>query len=142
MEHGIELADNSDCDLLVAFAQGERTHVVLLEAKGFMPFSVPVLKHKADRLRAIFGAAGNRFLQAVPHWVFVGPKPPPYVEVPEWMVDPATGKLRYLALPQPASHKFAVVRCDEHGHKKDAGYWKIRSNPWPGLPEQEADSLT
>lgn len=130
---GIELGDNSDSDLVVAFARGRKTYVVLLEAKGVTPFGRKQLEHKCARLKLIFGDFGTKFDDVMPYWVFVSPKSPPILERPaEWMLDPDTGLLRHLLLPQPSSHKFAIGRCDAQGNKKDGGYWRIRPDPWPG----------
>jgi hypothetical protein len=129
-EEGIDLAD-SDTDLLVAFARGSETHVVLLEAKGYTRWNTKQLKGKSERLKRIFGDEGNRFSSVVPYWVFVSPGPPPYLEWAEWMLGP-NGEARYLPLPQPATHRFAVARCDSKGDAKEGGYWKIRQDPWPG----------
>jgi hypothetical protein len=130
-EDGIELGDNSDCDLIVAFARGSKTHVVLLEAKGYTPWATNQLNHKAGRLRAIFGASGDHFPTVSPSWVFVSPNPPPTLEWAAWMLN-ESGMPRHLPLSQPASHKYAVVRCDSTGKKKDGGYWRVSPAPWPG----------
>ena len=119
---GIDLGDNSDSDLVVAFARGPKTYVMLLEAKGFTAYGPRQLEHKCARLKAIFDESGTRFSDVVPYWVFVSPKPPPALEAPaEWMLDPDTGLLRHLLLPQASSHKFAIARCDAHGNEKDGG---------------------
>lgn len=141
---GVELGDNSDSDLVVAFARGSKTHVVLLEAKGFMKWDVPVLKHKAGRLKEIFGESGDRFPDVVPYWVLISPMPPSEKanwtdDLAEWMLDPDTGEPRHLLLPQPSSHKFALGRCDALGKRKDGGHWKIRRDPWPGPSHPEPD---
>jgi hypothetical protein len=104
-EEGIELSDNSDTDLLIAFARGAQTHVVLLEAKGYTPWQTKQLKHKCERLTTIFGKDGKRFSNVTAHWVFVSPGTPPTLEWPPWILDPRTN---------------------------NAGYWKIRSDRWPG----------
>jgi hypothetical protein len=71
---GIELGDNSDSDLVVAFARGPKTYVVLLEAKGFTSYGRKQLEHKCARLKEIFGESGTRFGDVVPYWVFVSPR--------------------------------------------------------------------
>ena len=117
----IELGDNSDSDLVIAFARGSKTHVVLLEAKGYTRWDTKQLKHKLDRLTKMFGVDGKRFAAVVPYWVFVSPGPPPNLEWPQWMLDPQSGDIRHLRLPQPASHKYAVARCDSEGRRVDGG---------------------
>lgn len=148
-EDGIDLGDNSDSDLLVAFARGSETHVILLEAKGYTGWDTKQLKRKSARLRTIFCKSGNKFSGVRPYWVFVSPKAPT-MEVATWMVDAAgadpqpapeptewmldrKGQPRYLPLPQPASHKLAIARCDEFGKKSGSGkHWKIGPSAWPG----------
>lgn len=132
-DEGVELADNSDSDLVVAFAHGPKTHVVLLEAKGFMKWDIIQLKKKSARLQSIFGKSGDRFQEVVLDWVFVSPGSRPALELPQWMLDPRTDMSRHLPLPQPASHKFALNRCNSDGRRmKGGGYWKIRPDSWPG----------
>lgn len=131
-EDGIDLSDNSDTDLLVGFAGGAKTHVVLLEAKGYTPWGGSQLKRKTKRLNQIFGPDGRRFEHVVPYWVFVSPKPPSVQDLAAWMLHPKTGIPRHLPLPQPASHKFALARCDANGKSLAGDYWKIRHDPWPG----------
>lgn len=128
---GVDVQDISDTDLLVAFAHGSETHLVLLEAKGYTKWDTQQLKRKIERLSTIFGHDGERFASVIPHWVFVSPGPPPNLNWAKWMVDPSTGAPHYLPLPQPAGHKLAIGRCDENGKKKDGGYWTIRESPWP-----------
>jgi len=129
--HGIDLGDNSDVDLIVAFARGVKTHVVLLEAKGFTKWNRKQLEHKCDRLKRLFGEDGDHFDEVQPHWVFVSPGKPPEANWAKWMLEPTTKEPYFLPLPQPGSHKFAITRCDETGKKKDAGYWRISRDPWP-----------
>lgn len=131
----VELGDNSDTDLLIAFARGAKTHVVLLEAKGYTKWDTKQLKHKIERLSNLFGNEGTRFPSVAPYWVFVSPGPPPDLPWAQWMLDPGSTaeprRPRHLPLPQPASHKFAIARCDSEGRSKDGGHWMIRTDPWP-----------
>jgi hypothetical protein len=130
--HGVELSDNSDTDLLIAFARGTSTEVVLLEAKGFTPWDRKQLRHKIKRLNSIFGEDGKRFETVAPRWVFVSPGPPPTdLEWATWMKEPGGEAPRYIPLPQPASHKFLVGRCDSSGKPKDGDHWMIRPDPGP-----------
>lgn len=131
-QDGVELSDNSDTDLIVAFARGHQTHVVLLEAKGYTKWTGGQLKNKVMRLNTVFGATGDRFSQVIPYWVFVSPKPPSKDGLADWMLDDS-GRPRHLPLPQPAHHKWLIARCDANG-KRDStgGHWRISSDPWPG----------
>lgn len=136
-DDGIDFGDNSDTDLVVAFAHGTKTHIVLLEAKGFTKWDPAQIKRKAERLRLIFGDSGARFSNVTPYWVFVSPKPISELaqwpkSLVSWMLD-GEGKPRHLPLPQPSSHKYALLRCDQLGQPaENAGYWTIRPDPWPG----------
>jgi hypothetical protein len=141
-DDGIDLGDNSDSDLVVAFGRGSKTHVVLLEAKGYTGWTTKQLKHKCARLRGIFGETGTEFGGVVPSWVFVSPTPPPHLDWAPWMLGPDNRGPRHLSLPQPSDHKFAIARCDEMGKKaREGGYWQIQPDPWPGR-DQEGSGLT
>jgi hypothetical protein len=129
---GVELSDNSDTDLLIAFARGPETHVVLLEAKGYTRWDSAQLRRKVRRLTTIFGEDGNRFSGIVPYWIFVSPASSPPLEAPLWMLEPGKSRVRHLTLPQPATQKVAVGHCDAQGKRKSGGYWQIRRDPWPG----------
>jgi hypothetical protein len=127
----LDLNDNSDTDVLVAFAYGGDTHVVLLEAKGYTSWGTRQLKHKRDRLVSLFGEDGSSCEKIEPHWVFVSPSAPPKIDWAHWMVKDGFDSPPHLPLPQPASHKFAVGRCDAEGRKVDGGHWIIRPDKWP-----------
>lgn len=133
---GIDLKDNSDSDVIVAFARGPKSHVVLVEAKGYTGWDGTQFKRKCARLGTIFGKTADRFPDVVPHWVFVSPKPLSNKELLShmhpWMLRSDGDEPHHLALPQPASHKFALGLCDSDGKSGDKGHWKIGADKWPG----------
>ena len=60
-----------DVDLLVAFPENYRTHIVLVEAKADMPWDYDQLDHKVEKLRSISPIADCLEL----HFVLMSPTP-------------------------------------------------------------------
>jgi hypothetical protein len=128
-------ANIEDADLLVAFAMGTGHQVVLIEAKGYTPWSSKQVEHKIERLdRMLYDDGSPIFPEMSVHLVFVGSTSPRIKKTwPKWVFRPGTVDVAYLALPQPSSGKVLVERCDSHGNKSAAGgHWVIRSTRWPG----------
>jgi len=64
-----------DIDFIVAYPEGGKCHLTLVEAKGVTSWTNRQMNAKADRFSSIFGVDGMRFPFAVPHFVTVSPKP-------------------------------------------------------------------
>ena len=95
-------ANQEDVDLLVAFQAGEKTHLVLVEAKLETGWSNSQLSSKAKRLGRIFGMGQPGTGGAEPHFVLVSPGQPQYVRTdgwPKWMAR--DGKPVWMELPKP-----------------------------------------
>ena len=110
-----------DTDLLVAFeetcAEGVRTHVVLIEAKAYLPWSNDQLESKVRRLRKIFGAQGNCWNKVTPHFVLMTSRVSKDVRFnywPDWMKKKDNEEPSWLEYQLPFRHK--VTRCDANGN--------------------------
>ena len=115
-----------DVDFLVAFENNQITHVILIEAKGFMNWSKNQMKSKASRLKTLFGADGKRWPHVVPHFVVTSPKKPPALDVKDWPDWCKPSCPVYLELKIP-SERYAVSRCDENGKNHKLGKkWIVR----------------
>lgn len=112
---GLIRGNQEDIDLLVAFADGPSTRLLLLEAKAATGWGNRQLQSKADRLRAIFGARGDAFPEAVPQFALLSPRRPVRLDTatwPEWMRQ--GGEPVWLELPMPRNRR-RVTRTDERG---------------------------
>ncbi len=80
-----------DIDLLVAFRNGGKNHLILIEAKADTPWSNEQLKKKAKRLK-IFDKEEIR-ANCESHFILMSPTKPKKLDVewPEWMND---GKMK------------------------------------------------
>ena len=72
--------NQQDIDLLIAFDEGEKSHVVLVEAKGATGWSNSQMQSKAKRLRQIFGSDGECYPGVVPHFCLLSPRPPQHLQ--------------------------------------------------------------
>jgi hypothetical protein len=119
---------NEDVDLVIAYEEGNQTHLLLIEAKGVTGWHNAQLLPKAERLGHIFGVqeAPENWPEVVPHWVLASPKESAHIDVsewPQWMKPKGHPTWLELTLP-PGLRK--IVRCDETGKKSAQGkYWKV-----------------
>ena len=105
-----------DIDLLIAFRESDRYHIVLVEAKGATGWRNRQMRSKAVRLKKIFGSEGNRYPRVRPHFCIMSPRPPQRLkasESPGWM-NRDDGSPYWLALDFPKGRK-RVTRCDAEG---------------------------
>ena len=84
--------NQQDVDLLVAFEGNDAgfsaTHLVLVEAKAYLPWSNSQLQRKTERLHRIFGADGTDHHAVWPHFVLMTGRKSDNIHVgcwPEWM---------------------------------------------------------
>ena len=69
-----------DVDLLVGFASGDITHLVLVEAKCDSPWSQKQLDSKVERIARIFEGS----TRVLPRWVLTSPEPPAFIDISRW----------------------------------------------------------
>lgn len=84
----IASGNQEDTDLLVAFEEGDITHLLLIEAKAYTGWTNKQMKSKACRLKRIFGADGTNYPQVKPHFCLMSPRPSKRLDVrcwPHWM---------------------------------------------------------
>jgi hypothetical protein len=119
---GVVVGNQEDVDLLIAWADGPRFHLGMIEAKLDTPWSRTQIRSKANRLARIFEIPGA--LDVVkPHFVFLSPKPPTFQSEPGWATWIDVG--RHVALQLPHD-RLAVSRSDEFGRPLRSGtYWTI-----------------
>ena len=136
-------ADQEDIDLLVVFdnadADRPQTHLVLIEAKAYLPWTNKQLKSKTGRLREIFGEDGTQAGVVVPHFVLMTGRRSDNIRTcgwPGWTKD-AQGNPYWLEYSLPGRRK--VTRCSPGG-KPDSGGSHLRLDPVPRLNDRPAAS--
>ncbi len=120
---GLITATQEDIDFLIAYQDGEKCHLVLLEAKGVMGFTNRQLQSKIQRLRDILGVDGNKYTEVIPHFAIISPKRPVGIRTnnwPSWVL--CDGKIPWIKMPIPDELK-RITRCDETGKSSADGRW-------------------
>jgi hypothetical protein len=106
----------------------------MVEAKGDTSWGAAILRHKAERLKAIFGKErARRYATINPAFCLWSPKESDRLITdgfPEWMLlekpKSATRTLRWMRLDMPEDRK-QVFRCDESGTPSATGtHWTIK----------------
>jgi len=121
-----------DIDFLMAFADENVCHIILVEAKGVTGWTNKQMDSKAARFREIFGSDGNAWSGVKPHLLLLSPQRSMNLDVskwPSWMV--VSGKAVWSELPVPNQLK-KVTRCDSGGSADSGGvFWRVdsRGNP-------------
>ena len=98
-----------DIDLLIAFEAEGHYYLVLLEAKGYSPWSNEQMCDKAQRLKGIFGCDGKKHPKVKPKFCLTSPRKPERLET------------RSLSEKQCSKRYASLVEC------KDANYSTTRS---------------
>ena len=110
-----------DVDLLVAFEEGDITHLLLVEAKAETSWTNKQTLSKAERLNRIFGTDGKKYPRVEPHFGLMSPNPPrqlmPHLW-PRWMTR--DGKPIWFELKMPTGRR-RVMRCDSAGRPNSGG---------------------
>ena len=120
-------ANQMDVDLLVAFDEGAKTLLLLLEAKMETGWTNRQMCQKAKQLRQIFGDPPDCSL-ADPCFVLLSPRPPQRLETddwPSWMTR--GGKPVWMKLPRPPNLR-KVTRCAPDGRPSQGGTY-LRIDP-------------
>ena len=120
-------ATPEDVDLLLAFDEADRTHLILIEAKLDTGFTTSQIRSKAKRLRQIFGDDGCAIPGVEPHFLLSSPTRSRRLDdrlddhdVPTWMRR--GGTFAWISLPPP-ENAIRVTRCDENGTRSRLGGW-------------------
>ncbi|MDE0147227.1 MAG: hypothetical protein OXM58_02560 [Rhodospirillaceae bacterium] len=118
-------ADQEDIDLLLAFENGDAgrplTHLVLIEAKAYLPWTNSQLASKTRRLGEIFGGDGTRHDTVEPHFVLMTERRSRNIQSsnwPGWTTD-RNGEPFWLEYKLPCRRK--VTRCDAAGRPDRRG---------------------
>ncbi|WP_421344222.1 hypothetical protein [Aeromonas veronii] len=117
-----------DVDFLLAFIDPEnKTHIVMIEAKGDSYFSNGQLDSKNKRFKAIFGNE-NTWPNVRPHFIICSPKKPQKINIEE----PAYFMFKNITLPwlelDMGNGKNKVTRCDKEGEPYNNGeYWTVEN---------------
>ena len=84
----IATGNQEDLDLLVAFEEGQITHILLIEAKAETGWSKKQMDSKSQRLGNNFGTDGIKYPFVKPHFCLMSPRPPQQLNTntwPSWM---------------------------------------------------------
>ena len=117
--------DQEDIDLLVTFETGDEnspaTHLVLIEAKAYLPWTNEQLKSKTGRLREIFGENRTQAGVVFPHFVLMTGRRSDNIQTREWpgWTKDAQGNPFWLEYDLPGRRK--VTRCTEGGKPDKCG---------------------
>jgi hypothetical protein len=120
------LATQEDVDFLIAFEEGGKCHIIMLEAKGEMSWNNRQMQSKVQRIKAILEKAKEKRPNVSPHFILVSPRPPRKLTTdgwPDWMKP--DGEVCWIRLQMPEGRK-RVTRCDASGTPDREGtYWRI-----------------
>lgn len=127
---GLITASQEDVDLIVAYPDLEdpqKSHLIMIEAKGDTSWNNGQATSKAKRLKTIFEYDGVKKANVSPHYIIWSPKEPSdkldTSAFPQWAKK--DGKLCHIELKMPSNLK-KVVRCNEQMKDDAAGkFWKI-----------------
>lgn len=128
--------DQEDIDLLVAFDTADETppatHLVLIEAKAYLPWTNKQLKSKTHRLREIFGEDGTQAGTVNPHFLLMTGRRSDNIQTnawPGWTKDSDEHPF-WLEYDLPCRHKF--TRCDAGGKPdRSGGHLRLDRVPPP-----------
>ena len=116
--------NQEDIDLLVAFegngTDRGKTHLVLIEAKAYLPWANKQLKSKVKRIRAIFGDDGTCNDAVRPYFVLMTGRRSKNIDTdtwPSWMTN--GGNICWLEYSLPVRTK--VTRCTDGGRPSKTG---------------------
>lgn len=135
--------NQEDVDLLVAFEAGDTgrwvTHLVLVEAKAYLPWSNPQLKSKARRLGGIFGADGKSHAAVSPHYVLMTGRRSDKIRTgcwPEWTKKGEEPFWLEYELPR----RLEATRCSPEGRRSIEGdslllRWSMPEDPSTEPPD-------
>ena len=116
-----------DVDLIIAFADGRTTHLIMLEAKAETGWTNKQAMSKAGRLNRIFGPRGDAISEVMPHYGLLSPHPPRRLETeqwPRWMLS-SSGTVAWLELKVPLGRR-KLTRSDATGKRaQHGGYFKV-----------------
>jgi len=130
--------NQEDIDLLVVWEEGLKAHVVMLEAKGVIPFSNEQLESKFERLRLMFGMDECHWRNVHPHFGLVSPRKPSRLRengAPKWAKKDVGEmvadndyfhwvELRNLKRRRPCLKM--VTRCNNKGKPSATGdFWTV-----------------
>lgn len=130
--------DQEDTDLLVAFdTAGEvppATHLVMIEAKAYLPWTNKQLASKTRRLRKIFGEDGTWGASVKPHFVLMTGAKSNKIQTAAWpaWTKNSDGAPFWLEYRLPRRGK--VTRCNAGG-KPDKYGGHLRLDPVPRSTE-------
>lgn len=122
------MGNQQDADLLIAFEEGDKYHLVFLEAKAYESWSDVQLLKKASRLEGIFGGDGKKYPEVTPHFCMMSPREPSIPRMvttrwPDWMKDNDIPVWIKLCLPDD---RIKVTRCTRYGASSNQGtYFRI-----------------
>jgi hypothetical protein len=124
--HQVIKGQQEDIDWIIAFRDGKKHHIILIEAKGVTGWTNKQMDSKAKRFKAIFGKTGDNWPDIEAHFLMMSPERPPKElvndEWPNWM-NPG-GRIHWLQLKVAKGLK-SVVRCNGDRKKDSSGeFWK------------------
>lgn len=118
---GFMKGNQEDVDLLIAYDEGEKAHLILLEAKGDAPWSNIQMRSKVPRLKTIFKDPHAGRVE--PHFIFVSPNPPKYLDTRGW---PGWIRTDHY-LPMQVEGYLKVMGCDDQGKSNKAHeFWIVK----------------
>jgi hypothetical protein len=140
------LGNQEDIDLLIAFASGDCTYLLLIEAKGATGFTNKQMLSKVRRLSAIFNDPSVSELKIEKRLIIASPVEPSKLVAADWqpwMLRDSSPKKPWwipMAFPKQA---LAVSRCDAVGHPSAEGtYWTVvQVTRTPPVPAATASGM-
>jgi hypothetical protein len=123
------MGQQEDVDFLIAFDEGNETHIVFLEAKGVTGWTNKQMSSKIRRFIQIFGKDGKKWPGVTPHLVIISPKEPQRLTTEDWEWCAPEGKAKWMELSIPEGQGLKrVTRCNESGKEDINGtFWTVVS---------------
>jgi|SRR5579864_1436823 len=123
------LGNQEDIDLLIGFVSGDRTYLLLIEAKGATGFTNKQMLSKVRRLTAIFNDPSLSELKLEKRLIIASPLEPSKLVTADWqpwmLRDSSPKKPWWIPMEFP-KQALAVSRCDAGGHPSAQGtYWTV-----------------
>jgi hypothetical protein len=121
--------NQEDIDLLVAFEERSITHLVMIEAKAAVTWSLSQVRSKVARLNSMFGKDGKQFPLVKPHFLLLSPRPPsPQVvkALPKWG---DASKERWMQLNYPKERLVVERTLASKKPSRTGRHFTVRSEP-------------
>lgn len=108
--------NQENIDLLVAVKSENTVHLILLEARGVIPWNNKQLIRKAESLKNIFGKNGYKWNSVKPQFIMISLRESQRIETDSWLDWMRNNnKCLWMKLSSLPSNLVKIVRCTQEG---------------------------